>query len=47
MRVEIEFVKFDDEDWGNIDYEGGEFLFGIYWVDKDYMFFLCYYILEG
>ena len=39
MRVETEFVKFDDEDRGNIDYEGGEFPFGIHRADKDHMFF--------
>lgn len=47
MRVETEFVKFDDEDRGNIDYEGGEFPFGIHRADKDHMFFLCYYTPEG
>lgn len=47
MRVETEFVKFDDEDRGNIDYEGGEFPFGIHRAEKDHMFFLCYYTPEG
>ena len=43
MNVVTEFVKFDDEDRGNIDYEGGEYPFGIHRAEKDHMFFLCYY----
>lgn len=46
MRVVTEFVKFDDEDRGNIDYEGGEYPYGIHRTDKDHMFFLCYYTPE-
>ena len=30
MNVVKEFVKFDDEDRGNIDYEGGEYPYGIH-----------------
>ena len=43
MNVVTEFVKFDDEDRGNIDYEGGEYPYGIHRAEKDHMFFLCYY----
>ena len=43
MNVVAEFVKFDNEDRGNIDYEGGEFPYGIHRAEKDHMFFLCYY----
>ena len=43
MNVVTEFVKFDDEDRGNIDYEGGECPYGIHRAEKDHMFFLCYY----
>jgi len=46
MKVVTEFVKFDDEDRGNIDYEGGEYPYGIHRTDKDHMFFLCYYTPE-
>ena len=37
-----EFVKFDGEDRGNIDYEGGKYPYGIHRADKHHMFFLCY-----
>ncbi|KAL9984820.1 hypothetical protein ACROYT_G007155 [Oculina patagonica] len=47
MNVVTEFVKFDDEDRGNIDYEGGEYPYGIHRAEKDHMFFLCYYTPEG
>ena len=47
MNVVSEFVKFDDEDRGNIDYEGGEYPYGIHQGDKDHMFFLCYYTPEN
>lgn len=43
MKVITEFIKFDDEDRGNIDYEGGEFPYGVHRDEKDHMFFLCYY----
>lgn len=43
MNVITEFIKFDDEDRGNIDYEGGEFPYGVHRDEKDHMFFLCYY----
>lgn len=43
MSVVTEFIKFDDEDRGNIDYEGGEYPYGIHRDEKDHMFFLCYY----
>ncbi|XP_068708333.1 uncharacterized protein [Montipora foliosa] len=43
MNVITEFIKFDDEDRGNIDYEGGEYPYGIHRDEKDHMFFLCYY----
>ena len=46
MKVVTEFVKFDDEDRGNIDYEGGEYPYGIHRAEKDHMFFLCYYVPE-
>ena len=46
MNVVTEFVKFDDEDRGNIDYEGGEYPYGIHRAEKDHMFFLCYYTPE-
>ena len=46
MNVVTEFVKFDDEDRGNIDYEGGECPYGIHRAEKDHMFFLCYYTPE-
>ena len=47
MKVVTEFVKFDDEDRGNIDYEGGEYPYGIHRAEKDHMFFLCYYTPEN
>ena len=47
MNVVTEFVKFDDEDRGNIDYEGGEYPYGIHRAEKDHMFFLCYYTPEN
>ena len=37
------FFKFDDEDRGNIDYEGCKYPYGIHRADKDYMFSFCYY----
>ena len=43
MKATSEFIKFDDEDRGNIDYEGGEYPYGIHKAEKDHMFFLCYY----
>ena len=43
MRSTSEFIKFDDEDHGNTDYEGGEFPYGIHNFQKDHMLFLCYY----
>ena len=46
MNVVTEFVKFDDEDRGNIDYEGGECPYSIHRAEKDHMFFLCYYTPE-
>ena len=46
MNVVTEFVKFDDEDRGNIDYEGGDCPYGIHRAEKDHMFFLCYYTPE-
>ena len=46
MKVAQEFVKFDDEDRGNVDYEGGEFPYGIHKGEKDHMIFLCYYTPE-
>ena len=46
MNVATEFVKFDDEDRGNIDYEGGECPYGIHPAEKKHMFFLCYYTPE-
>ena len=43
MRSTSEFIKFDDEDHGNTDYEGGEYPYGIHKFQKDHMLFLCYY----
>ena len=43
MKSTSEFIKFDDEDHGNIDYEGGEYPYGIHKAQKDHMLFLCYY----
>ncbi|EDO43694.1 predicted protein [Nematostella vectensis] len=43
MRSASEFLKFDDEDRGNVDYEGGEYPYGVHKQDKDHTLFLCYY----
>ena len=43
MKASSEFLKFDDEDHGNIDYEGGAYPYGIHKAQKDHMLFLCYY----
>ena len=43
MKSTSEFIKFDDEDHGNTDYEGGEYPYGIHKFQKDHMMFLCYY----
>ena len=43
MVATSEFLKFDDEDHGNIDYEGGAYPYGIHKAQKDHMLFLCYY----
>ncbi|XP_065071063.1 uncharacterized protein LOC135695808 [Rhopilema esculentum] len=43
MKSSSEFLKFDDEDHGNIDYEGGAYPYGIHKAQKDHMLFLCYY----
>ena len=43
MKSSSEFFKFDDEDHGNIDYEGGAYPYGIHKAQKDHMLFLCYY----
>ena len=47
MTATSEFVKFDDEDRGNMDYMGGEYPFGIQENKKDRMIFLCYYQPEN
>jgi len=43
MKVTSEFIKFDDEDHGNTDYEYGEYPYGIHRFQKDHMLFLCFY----
>ena len=43
MRATSEFIKWDDEDRGNADYEEGAYPFGIHQFQKDHMLFLCYY----
>jgi hypothetical protein len=43
MKDVSESIKFDDEDRGNIDYEGGEYPYGIHKGEKDHLIFLCYY----
>eukprot|EP00111_Clytia_hemisphaerica_P007703 TCONS_00022387-protein len=43
MRATSEFIKWDDEDRGNADYEEGAYPFGIHRFQKDHMLFLCYY----
>jgi len=43
MKATSEFIKFDDEDHGNTDYEGGVYPYGIHRFQKDHMLFLCYY----
>jgi len=43
MKVTSEFIKFDDEDRGNADYEEGAYPYGIHQFQKDHMLFLCYY----
>lgn len=43
MKSTSEFIKFDDEDHGNTDHEGGEYPYGIHKFQKDHMLFLCYY----
>eukprot|EP00794_Sanderia_malayensis_P012893 gene12893-14220_t len=46
MKASSEFLKFDDEDHGNIDYEGGAYPYGIHKAQKDHMLFLCYYEID-
>ena len=43
MKASSEFIKFDDEDRGNADYEEGAYPYGIHQFQKDHMLFLCYY----
>lgn len=43
MKATSEFIKFDDEDHGNTDYEEGVYPYGIHKFQKDHMLFLCYY----
>lgn len=43
MKSTSEFIKFDDEDHGNTDYEEGVYPYGIHKFQKDHMLFLCYY----
>ncbi|XP_065685056.1 uncharacterized protein LOC100213236 [Hydra vulgaris] len=43
MKSTSEFIKFDDEDHGNTDYESGFYPYGIHKFQKDHMLFLCYY----
>lgn len=43
MKVTSEFIKFDDEDHGNTDYESGAYPYGIHRFQKDHMLFLCFY----
>lgn len=43
MNAVSEFVKFDDQDRGNTDYEGGVYPYGVNKGEKDHTLFFCYY----
>lgn len=48
MQSTLEFVKFDEEDKGDIEKSAGGFYpYGIRPQEKDHTFYLCYYQLQG
>ena len=48
MRSSLEFVKFDEEDRGEIETSArGFYPYGVQPREKDHTFYLCYYELQG